>query len=73
MRARVDRAVRRVGLLALGLTCSGEALEFLLAQVRDGGRTGEDALEALAVYLPDPAARARVEAAADEAGLPLPE
>jgi hypothetical protein len=56
----------RVALVAIGLLRSSPALEFLLARLATGD---EAAMPALEVYLPDPAAAARIRAVAAEAGV----
>ncbi len=66
----IDSGTRKVALVSIGLTRCPEALDYLLNKlVRGGTRAGREALEALAVFLPDPAARVRVVEAARLAGL----
>lgn len=65
-----DPGARKVGLLSIGLTRAPAALDHLLDRLARGGkRGGREALDALAVFLPDPAARARIIEAARLAGL----
>ncbi|HOF89109.1 MAG TPA: hypothetical protein PLZ36_13550, partial [Armatimonadota bacterium] len=50
-------------LLALALTRTGEAFDFLLAQLAEGGTLALLACDALVPYAADPRARERIEAA----------
>lgn len=61
----LDPALRRVALVSIGLLRTDEAVDFLLERVRaDAQAPASDAVEALAVVAHDPAARARIDAAA---------
>lgn len=65
-----DPSTRKVALVSIGLTRCPAALEYLLGRlVTAGPRGGREVLEALGVFLPDPAARGRIVEAARRAGL----
>jgi HEAT repeat protein len=68
-----EPSTRKVALVSIGLTRSPAALEFLLDRLRDDRLTARAALDALAVFLPDPAARPRIVDAARKAGLEVTE
>ncbi len=60
--ANTDFALRQPLLLALALTRTDEAFDFLLAQLPEGGTLALLACDALVPYAADPRARERIEA-----------